>query len=304
MQSDNNMPWRSGERGENPSEQTMGGSFTDPTFCSQCGSHREMGREDCADCGYSPGDAAEAEISTAKSSGSRATRHMVRVPWGGWQMAAGIILVMLSLFSAAALALVIGSLYSEQEDAVATWISVHLMAMAIFGTVWYLGLRHSRYPLVLLRLSRVQVPKKGTILLMFGVLGTSLIATSVYADIVDWLGLDKLSTTSVESDIFFDGPFVLLTFQALAFITPMSEELFFRGFIFRGLLTRFGPWGSIFVSAAIFSAFHMSIGMLIPIFITGSLLAWLYWRTGSLWAAIGAHAGQNALALGVSALSG
>ena len=226
------------------------------------------------------------------------------VTWGGWQIAAGIILVMISLFAAAAAALAISSIYPEQEDAVATWISVHLMALGIVGTVWYLGLRHSRYPLAVLRLSRVRWPRKRTVLLMFGVLAASLIATSVYAGIVDWLGWDRLSTPEVESDIFFDGPAVLLTFQALAFITPMSEEIFFRGFIFRGLLPRMGPWWAIAGSALVFSAFHLSIGVVVPIFITGFLLAWLYWRTGSLWAAIGAHAGQNALALGVQALSG
>ena len=307
MQSDNDIPWRLGEPGDNPPEQTVTGSFDtkdDPAYCSRCGSLWEMGRNDCAGCGPPSVDAAEAEISARKPSGGQATRRLGRVPWGGWQIAAGIILVMLSLFSAAAAALVIGPLYGAQEDAVATWISVHLMAMAIVATVWYLGLRHSRYPLVLLRLSRVQLPKTRTVLLMFGVLGTSLIATSVYAGIVDWLGLDRLSTPAVESDIFFDGPFVLLTFQALAFITPMSEELFFRGFIFRGLLPRLGPWGAIVGSALVFSAFHLSLGVVVPIFITGFLFAWLYWRTGSLWAAIGAHAGQNALALGVQALSG
>lgn len=222
---------------------------------------------------------------------------MGQVPWGGWQIAAGIILVMFFLFSAAALAPVFGTLYPEQKDAVATWVSVHLMAVAIVATVWYFGLRHSRYPLVLLRLSRVKWPRKRTVLLMLGAMATSLIATSVYAGIVGWLGLDKLSTPPVDSGILFDGPLILLTFQALAFITPMSEELFFRGFIFRGLMPRVGPWVAIAASAAVFSAFHLSIGVLIPIFITGLLLAWLYWRTGSLWAAIGAHAGQNALAL-------
>lgn len=310
MQSDNNISCRSGEPGENLPEQTLGAT-SNPSqglvYCSRCGNPWEMGQNRCDDCGYSSVGAAKeangAGFLARKPSGSRATRRMGRVPWGGWQIAAGIVLVILSLFSAAALALVISSLYPEQEDAAATWISVHLMAMAIVATVWYLGLRHSRYPLVLLRLSRVRAPKKGTVLLMFGVLATSLIATSVYAGIVDWLGLDKLSTPAVESDIFFDGPFVLLTFQALAFITPMSEELFFRGFIFRGLLPKLGPWGAIVASAAVFSAFHLSIGVLIPIFITGFLFAWLYWRTGSLWAAIGAHAGQNALALGVQALS-
>jgi len=83
----------------------------------------------------------------------------------------------------------------------------------------------------------------------------------------------------------------------------MSEELFFRGFIFRGLLLKMGPWWAIVVSALLFSGFHLSVGVLIPIFITGFLLAWLYWKTGSLWAAIGAHAGQNALALAAQAFS-
>ncbi|MAN93854.1 MAG: hypothetical protein CL700_06570 [Chloroflexi bacterium] len=229
---------------------------------------------------------------------------MGAVAWGGWQIAAGIIVVMISLFAAAEAAFAIGSLYPEQQDAVATWISVHLMGLAIVATVWYLGLRHSRDPLAVLRLSGVQWPRKRTILLMFGVLAASLIATHIYSVIVEWLDLDQFATPDVDSDIFFDGPAVLLTFQALAFITPISEELFFRGFIFRGLLPKMGPWGAIAASALVFSAFHLSLGGLVPIFITGFLLAWLYWRTGSLWAAIGAHAGQKALALGVQALAG
>ena len=222
------------------------------------------------------------------------------VTWGGWQIIFGILL----LFSAVAALSVLGSFYPEQEGAVSTWISVHLMALAIIGIVWYLGLRHCRYPLAVLRLSRVTWPRKRTVLLMFGVLGASLISTSIYSGIVEWLGVDELAIPVVESDIFFDGPAVLLTFQALAFITPMSEELFFRGFIFRGLLPKMGPWWAIAVSALIFSGFHFShVGVLIPVFIIGFLLAWLYWKTGSLWAAIGAHAGQNVLALAAQTFS-
>jgi len=223
------------------------------------------------------------------------------VTWGGWQIIFGILL----LFSAVAALSVLGSFYPEQEGAVSTWISVHLMALAIIGIVWYLGLRHCRYPLAVLRLSRVTWPRKRTVVLMFGVLGASLIGTNIYSGIVGWLGVDELTIPSpaVDPDNLFDGPAVLLTFQALAFITPMSEELFFRGFIFRGLLPKMGTWWAIAVSALLFSGFHLSVGVLIPIFITGFLLAWLYWKTGSLWAAIGAHAGQNALALAAQTFS-
>ena len=304
MQSDNNLPWRSGEPSDNPLEQSVGetsypGEGT--SFCSQCGWHWGTGQNFCPECGYfSAGTGAPELGAPADCAGQR----MGAVTWGGWQIAAGISVVMISLFAAAAAAFAIGSLYPEQQDAVATWISVHLMGLAIVATVWYLGLRHSRDPLAVLRLSGVQWPRKRTILLMFGVLAASLIATSIYSGIVEWLDLDQFATPDVDSDIFFDGPAVLLTFQALAFITPISEELFFRGFIFRGLLPKMGPWGAIAASALVFSAFHLSLGVLVPIFITGFLLAWLYWRTGSLWAAIGAHAGQNALALGVQALAG
>jgi membrane protease YdiL (CAAX protease family) len=225
------------------------------------------------------------------------------VTWCGGQIILGIIVVIFALFSAAMVASLVASVYPEQEDAVATWISVHLMALGIFATVWYFGLRHARYPLAVLRLSCVQRPRKRTVLMMLGVLATSLTATSIYAGLVDALGWEILIPPSVESDIIFDGPAMLLTFQALAFVTPLSEEIFFRGFIFRGLLPKMNPWMAITVSALVFSVFHLSIGVMIPIFITGFLLAWLYWRTGSLWAAIGAHAGQNALAVGLQALS-
>ena len=286
-----------------------------PSYCSRCGTPWNTDLARCGSCGYERAISSTEDLWAPETpvngsgngfgngSGGRVNHRMGGVTWGVKHIIAGIILVMLSLFTAAAVALVAGDLYPEQEDAVATWISVHLMALAIAGTVWYLGLRHTRFPQAVLRLSRVQRPRIRTVLLMFGVLAASLIATAIYSGIVEWLGADKLTAPVVESDIFFDGVAVILTFQALALITPISEELFFRGFIFRGLIPKVGPFGAMLISAAVFSGFHLSLGVLIPIFITGFLLAWLYWKTGSLWASIGAHAGQNALALIATALT-
>ena len=292
-----------------------------PSYCSHCGRAWVADQTFCPNCGYqavqAAGIAPELDETTdvlgldagfthepdSSNSSGRVPRKMGGVTWGGGQIILAIIVVILTLFSAAMVASLLGSLYPEQEDAVATWISVHLMSLGIIATVWYFGLRHARYPLDVLRLSRVKRPRKWTVLMMLGVLATSLIATSIYAGIAGSLGWDILTPPDVESDIIFDGPAILLTFQALAFITPLSEEIFFRGFIFRGLLPKMGPRMAIVVSALVFSAFHLNFGVMIPIFITGSLLAWLYWRTGSLWASIGAHAGQNALAIGLQTLS-
>lgn len=302
MQPGDNFPQPADEPSENPPEQTVGSL----SFCSSCGGAWEAGQSHCSHCGFEyagPLPAAYGSPPELVTAGGRMNHKMAGVPWGIRHVIAGIFLVMASLLTAAAAALFFGNLYPEQEDAVATWFSVHLMGLSIVATIWYLGLRHSRFPLAVLRLSRVSRPRKRTVLLMFGVLATSLIATSIYSGIVEWLELDELTTPVVESDVFFDGFAVILTFQALAFITPISEELFFRGFIFRGLIPRLGPLGAMLVSAAVFSGFHLSVGVLIPIFITGFLFAWLYWRTGSLWASIGAHAGQNTLALLAESLS-
>ena len=159
------------------------------------------------------------------------------VTWSGRQIALGIIVVILALFSAAIVSSLLASLYPEEKDALATWISVHFMLLVIIATVWYFGLRHAMYPLAVLGLDRVQWPLKRTVLMMLGVLATSLVATSGYAGIVDSLGWEMLVPPDVDSDIIFDGPAILLTFQALAFVTPLGEEIFFRGFIFRGLMS-------------------------------------------------------------------
>ena len=311
------MPWLRTEPNEQLPIHTVGESLRERetlTGCPDCGRRRELGQNFCPGCGYGYGRSfATPEIGASEGwshfggedrGAGRETHETQGMTWGGGQITAGIILVILSLFTAAAGALVLGSLYPEQEDAVATWISVHLMALGIVVTVWFLGLRHNRHPLAALGLSGKHLPRKRTVLLMVAVLATSLTATSVYSVIVNWLDVEILAPPDVESDIMFDGLAVLLTFQALAFITPLSEEIFFRGFIFGGLKARLGPWGAVVASALVFSAFHFSLGAFIPIFITGFLLAWLYWRTGSLWAAIGAHAGQNAIALVAYPLGG
>ena len=85
--------------------------------------------------------------------------------------------------------------------------------------------------------------------------------------------------------------------QALALVTPVSEEVLFRGFVLRGLLGRIGAGPAIVSTALVFSALHLDTGTIIPIFITGLALGWLNVRTGSLWPCIAAHAAQNAIAL-------
>ena len=91
-----------------------------------------------------------------------------------------------------------------------------------------------------------------------------------------------------------------LAFLLVVVAGPVAEEVFFRGFLFAGLLKRSGAPTAIAASAAIFAAAHLDVGLLGPAFLAGCVFAFVYWRTGTLWAVIFAHTAQNALAFGLS----
>jgi membrane protease YdiL (CAAX protease family) len=90
------------------------------------------------------------------------------------------------------------------------------------------------------------------------------------------------------------------TFIVVVLIGPFAEELFFRGFVFAGLLRRFGLPAAVVISSALFAAAHMDMAVAGPAFLAGSVFALVYWRTGTLWPVILAHTVQNAIAFTLS----
>lgn len=94
---------------------------------------------------------------------------------------------------------------------------------------------------------------------------------------------------------------LLLTVDVIV-LTPVAEELFFRGFLFQSLVPRIGTWPAAVVSAAIFAAAHFepTLGgtmiMVAATFPFGVAAAWLLRRTGTLLVPILLHAVTNASA--------
>ena len=81
------------------------------------------------------------------------------------------------------------------------------------------------------------------------------------------------------------------------FLVPLTEELLFRGLIFRWLRQRLDFWPAAFISAAIFGVAHGSADKAIVAGLLGLPLAWLFERSRSLVPAILLHQTYNALAL-------
>jgi len=87
----------------------------------------------------------------------------------------------------------------------------------------------------------------------------------------------------------------IVTFLAVAIITPVVEELFFRGIIHRGLEQAYGFVPGAIMSSIIFALAHIDYRLYAPIFVLGFGFAFLVHRTGSIWPSIGGHFVINAL---------
>jgi membrane protease YdiL (CAAX protease family) len=85
----------------------------------------------------------------------------------------------------------------------------------------------------------------------------------------------------------------------LIIATPLYEEIFFRGFMFKGLEnSRVGPIGAIVITSLAWSALHIQYDFVIitSIFAGGLLLGWARLKTNSIFVPIVMHALQNLLA--------
>jgi uncharacterized protein len=92
----------------------------------------------------------------------------------------------------------------------------------------------------------------------------------------------------------------------LIFLQTASEELFFRGYLVQGLAARFAnPAVWVLLPVLLFAAGHYGLEVGIPLTIAyllfigfmGLSFTWLVIRTGNLGASIGAHFGNNIVAL-------
>ena len=77
---------------------------------------------------------------------------------------------------------------------------------------------------------------------------------------------------------------------------PLSEELLFRGLLFRGLRGYWRSLPAMALSGALFGIFHVNLAVLVPFSAIGALWGWAYEESGSLWTTIAAHAGVNGVA--------
>ena len=85
------------------------------------------------------------------------------------------------------------------------------------------------------------------------------------------------------------------TLFAAVFIAPFCEEIFFRGFVFPGLRLSMPIGAAIVVSSLLFAIAHADPGSFPVLLIIGLALAFIRWRTASIWPGMFLHMLNNSI---------
>lgn len=83
-----------------------------------------------------------------------------------------------------------------------------------------------------------------------------------------------------------------------AVISPIYEEILYRGVFYTFFRDRYGIWGGVLISSIIFTVVHIPTYNTLPVnFLSGVVFAWLYEKTNSILSAMIAHALFNFIAV-------
>jgi membrane protease YdiL (CAAX protease family) len=164
---------------------------------------------------------------------------------------------------------------------------IQLLLLAVFARMT------GSNPLIYLGLT---MPRRSEVI--FGVAVT--VALIIAGNALSWL-LGNNIVTTFQSDIFRTagqaGPLAMLCLWfAVIVLTPIGEEVLFRGFLVRGWLRApTDAWAVIFVTAALWALIHLQYDWYVTgqIFAFGLLLGWMRWASGSTILAILLHAMIN-----------
>jgi membrane protease YdiL (CAAX protease family) len=133
-------------------------------------------------------------------------------------------------------------------------------------------------------------PKRGEVIV--GVL--AMVALVAVGNLVTW-GLGQNIVTPFQFDIYRTASaagWLPILWLAVVVVTPIGEEVLFRGFLFRGWHRSPGDvWLVIVATAALWALIHLQYDLfvIVQIFVVGLVLGWFRWVTGSTLLAILLH---------------
>ena len=186
-----------------------------------------------------------------------------------------------------------GAESATPAGALSALVSTVIVDSWFIGVAWWQSLRRfalSAASWGFRRLERGSLPLM-LVALVLAYVGL-IVSTTVYT---------RLFGPPPEQNIIKDfphtGPGIALFAVTAIVAAPVFEETFFRGFLFQGFTRSWGPVTGALASAGLFAVVHQQPSVFVPFFVLGLLLAWVFYRSGSIWANIGLHASFNGISV-------
>ena len=119
----------------------------------------------------------------------------------------------------------------------------------------------------------------------------------IYA--IVWIGIigEPSANTDLGTDWESSSIDIAFLILSVAIVTPIAEELFFRGYLLDAINRKHGDWTAIILSSILFGLVHIDPFVVGSAFMGGIIYGWIRMRTGSLLPSIACHMMWNMLAL-------
>jgi len=201
------------------------------------------------------------------------------------------------------LLLFVGGDFSDISIGVTAAIGI-LNALCLVGTVYLTGVRRGKVSWAGLGF----IPPSIKAEWIFVAVLISLVLIPVRAFLgaaAEWVVSGSLDSLQMRSDVLFAGaePTLvnfLVSLLIIAVLVPISEELYFRGLLYRWFRLRFRLWPAVLLSSLLFGLAHYdSLAVVISSFVLGVVNALAMERTKSIWVPIVMHAVTNGVAVAV-----
>ncbi|SDK46604.1 CPBP family intramembrane glutamic endopeptidase [Sediminibacillus albus] len=126
-----------------------------------------------------------------------------------------------------------------------------------------------------------------------------IISAILLSYLIEWLftiGTDNSKTESLQTRLTTIN--IIIAFVSAAIISPIYEEIFYRGFLYRWFRSKYGLFPGILISSFIFMLVHIPTFNSLPYtFISGIIFAWTYEKTQSIYPAMIIHGTFNGLSI-------
>jgi membrane protease YdiL (CAAX protease family)/uncharacterized RDD family membrane protein YckC len=231
-----------------------------------------------------------------RASDSNPWKRAIGIPAGGWGPTQ-VVLAVIAVLVLVTIEAGVVSIFDPDLDSLGATLGVQaLLAATLIGVALAFATRSTSLVSALNELGVRRFARSA-----LGVAAVTYVAYLIFAVIYNAFVHPEQEDITRDLGLDDGGGGAFVAGALIVAAAPLSEEIFFRGFIFGGLRRRLPMWAAAAIAGAVFGVLHYtgpdSIGVVPQLAVLGVLLAWLYERTGSLWPPIILHVANNGLAL-------